>query len=227
MAIMGDYKGTSQATFQFGKGGAKIRTSAGNLEARNAANSAYVSFLAETFLANGDTLTFNQNATLSGASWKMSLKRPSTGMTANVDYTFPAAPDAGKFLQTDALGNLTWATAATGAGSVLTDSTDFAFNSAGTIALFTLPANAVVLSVKIFVDTAFDDSPSISVGITGTPAKYMATTDVDLTSGSGDRWESNPNNVPVGTTEALIATYNAGTSTVGAGRIMVEYTIPN
>ena len=55
----------------------------------------------------------------------------------------------------------------------------------------------------------------------------MDTGDVDLTSGVGDAWEANKNNAPVGTTEAIIGTYVAGGATVGAGRILTEYSIPS
>jgi len=95
------------------------------------------------------------------------------------------------------------------------------------VAMFTLPANAAVMRVNVIVDTAFDGTPTLEIGITGTLGKYMATTENDLTSGNGDRWVSTPNSIPSGSTESLIATYVAGGATVGAARMLVEYSIPS
>jgi hypothetical protein len=53
----------------------------------------------------GDQLTLGQNTTGSGASWKMTIARPTSGMTANVTWTFPAAASAG-LMSSDASGNL-------------------------------------------------------------------------------------------------------------------------
>jgi len=228
MAVFIDIKGTSQGSFQLSKGGARINNTAGVIEARNAADNAYADIVGQILKANSNELQLNANATLSGANWKMSVLRPATGMTANVNYTLPAAPINGSLLATDGSGNLSW----TAPGAVITgftvmDSQSFVFNSASPIALVTIPANAVVHSVEVIIDTLFDGAPTLQVGIAGTTNKYMDTTEVNLNSGLGDIWKTNPSKAPLGTSEAIIATYTQGGSTVGAGRILVNYSIPN
>ncbi len=228
MAVFLDAKGTSQSSFQISKGGARLKNNAGILESRNAADGAYADLVAQILKANSNEMQLNANATLSGASWIMSFLRPSSGMTASVNYTFPAVPTNGYVLSTDASGNLTWVAPATApTGTVTQDTTTLVFGSSSPVAMFTLPANAVLSKVEIIVDTAFDGTPTLEIGIAGDTNKYMETTQVDLTSGAGDRWEANPNNVPVGGTEAIIATYVAGGASAGAARMIVTYSNPN
>jgi hypothetical protein len=230
MAVFMDLKGTSNSSFQIQKGGPRFKNNAGVLEARNAADGAYVDFLALILRAAGNSIVINEDAALSGADWKMTISRPATGMTASLDFKLP--PDygtTGYLLQTDGAGNLTWVAGSTPPSvtqKITVDTTTLAFGDSSPVAMFTLPANAVVHKVKVIVDTAFDGTPTVAVGISGNTGKYMATTDNDLTSGAGDRWESNPNQVPVGTTEAIIATYVAGGASAGSARIEVDYSIP-
>lgn len=230
MSIFMDIKGTSQSSFQIQKGGPRFKNNSGVLEARNAANTAYVDFLALILRAAGDSLVLNETATLSGSSWKMSISRPTSGMTQSLDFKMP--PDYGTngyVLQTDGSGNLTWVAQSTPPSvtqKITVDTTTLAFGASSPVAMFTLPANAVVHKVKVIVDTAFDGTPTLDIGITGNTSKYGASSSFDLTSGAGDRWESNPNSAPVGTTEAIIATYVAGGATVGSARIEVDYSIP-
>ena len=106
---------------------------------------------------------------------------------------------------------------------VTVDSTPLVFGDfVGDLAMFNLPANAVVHDVQLIVDTAFD-AGTVEVGITGTVNKYMTSAQNDPTEVS--RFQSSPNNIPVVTTEAIKATLT-GTPTVGAGRILVFYSVP-
>ena len=227
MASFQDIKGTSQQTFQIQKGGAKFRNNSGVLEARNSANSAYADFVALILRSAGDSIVLNDDAAGSGADWKMTFARPASGMSAAITYTFPAAPTNGYVLSTDGSGNLTWVAPSSTSGAGQVDSTALVFGSSSPVAMFTLPANAAVMRVNVIVDTAFDGTPTLEIGITGTLGKYMATTENDLTSGNGDRWVSTPNSIPSGSTESLIATYVAGGASVGAARMLVEYSIPS
>lgn len=227
MASFQDIKGTSQQTFQIQKGGAKFRNNAGTLEVRDPTNTQYADFVALILRSASDSIILNNDAAGSGADWKMEIARPASGMTADVVYTFPASPTNGYVLQTDGSGNLTWVAMSTASDAQKIDSTSFIFSDSSPITLFTLPANAVVMAVHVIVDTVFDGTPTLSVGISGTPAKYMATTENDLKSGTGDRWTSHPNEIPVGTTEALIGTYAQGSATAGAARVLVDYAIPS
>jgi hypothetical protein len=111
------------------------------------------------------------------------------------------------------------------AGKSTKDTTTLAFGSSSPLSLFTLPANAVIASIRIIVDTAFNGTPSLSIGITGTTSKYVASTQVDLTVARS--YEIYPDLVAAGSTEALIATYAASGASSGSARILVDYSIPS
>jgi hypothetical protein len=81
--------------------------------------------------------------------------------------------------------------------------------------------------VEVVVDTPFDGtSPQLSVGISGTTAKYMGATANDLKAVAMTRFVAHPNHEPVGTTEAIIVTYAADSSSVGSARVLVTYSVP-
>jgi hypothetical protein len=63
------------------------------------------------------------------------------------------------------------------------------------------------------------------VGITGTTSKYMSATQSSL--GTVGIYEVNPNIIPDISTEALIATYSAGSASAGAARIEIQYAVPS
>lgn len=229
MAIFMDLKGTSQSTFQLGKGGPKLKNNSGVFEARNAADSSYVDLVASVLKAASDSIQLNSDAAGAGADWVMTLARPASGMTGAVTYTLPAAPTNGYVLQTDGSGNLSWVAPSTPAASniVLTDSTTIGFGASSPVSLFTLPANAVVHKVQVIVDTPYTDAAAtLDVGISGTPAKYQANAQNDLAGTAKDVYESTPGEQPVGTTEALIGTLSAGTSSAGSVRVIVHYSNP-
>jgi len=225
-----DIKGTSQGTFQLGKGGPRISRSGNFVYARNAGDTAFADFFAESLYANGEFIVINQDATESGSDYKVVITRPASGMSANVTLTLPPnAGTSGYVLQTDGTGVLSWVAQSTPpsiTSKITVDTTTLAFGASSPVSMFTLPANAVVHRVQVIVDTAFNGTPSLQIGISGQTDKYMATTEVDLTSGNGDRWESNPNHAAVGSTEAIIATYSAGGASIGSARLLVEYSIP-
>jgi hypothetical protein len=218
-----DLKGTSEASFNIGlsSSAVKLKNSSGVLHLRNKADSSFINIKVSEVISTSNQLTLNEDASLSGASWKMIFARPVTGMSASVTYTFPAAPTNGHFLTTDGSGNLSWAPISS--KSVTVNSTSFTFSSFGSaLTMFNLPANSVVHDVQVIVDTAFDVG-TIKVGISATTDKYMTVGQNDLT--GADRYVSSPNHLPVGTAEALIGTFS-GNPTVGAGRVLVFYSIP-
>lgn len=108
MAIFGDYKGTSQQSFQIQKGGVRVKNAAGVMQIRNASDTDFADMVAKILKASGNSLELNSQAAGAGADWKMSLARPATGMSGHVTYTLPAVPQNGKVLSTDASGNLVW-----------------------------------------------------------------------------------------------------------------------
>jgi len=118
MAVFMDLKGTTQSTFQLGKGGPKLKSVSGVFQARNAADSAYVDIIAAAINAAGDSITINSDAAEAGADWKLTIARPVAGMTQNLTFTLPGSyGSSGQFLQSDGAGNTSWASAGGGGGT--------------------------------------------------------------------------------------------------------------
>lgn len=227
MGIWQDLIGTTKAYFKIGLSGVRLKDSSGNLAVRNSADSADAQITASKVNVSGDVVDLNSDAAGAGADWKYTLQRPSTGMAAAVTLTLP--PDDGspsQVLSTDGSGALSWVSAASTADKRSVDTTTLAFGATSPVAMFTLPANAVVETVRVIVDTAFNGAPTMSVGITGTTSKYMGSGDVDLKGTAKDRYETHPGETASGGTEALIITYAAGGASAGSARVEVEYVVP-
>jgi hypothetical protein len=220
--------GTVQSKFALASaaGGVVLKDVSGNLVIRTTGDAAYATITASVLKVTADAgLVLNSDAAGSGADWALTVARPATGMTAAWTLTLPtSAGSPNQVLQTDGSGNTTWVDAASGATDV-TDTTSFAFGSGATTAMFTLPANAIILDIGVIVDTAFDGTPSASVGISGNTSKYVGSGDINLTAAAG--WWVTPN-LPADTaSEALIISYSAGGATTGAARVVVNYSIPS
>lgn len=233
MGVMKDLLGTLQSSFQLAIGGPRIKNGSGVVQARNAADNAYANMAAALFQTFGNDFEINSGATASGADWKMTIRRPSTGMTHHLVFVFPSAdPSPGQALTVASLVGdvvtLQWTTIAAGTDKIVVDTTTLAFGASSPLAMFTLPANAVVLKVEAIIDTAFNGTaPTASVGITGTTSKYMGSTQIDLKAVAGTAFEVTPALPSVGTTEALIITYAADSSSAGSARFLVYYAIPS
>lgn len=226
MSFWSKLKGTINTTFSIGLGGATLKNSSGNLLVRNAADSADAQITASKVNMSGDVLDINSDAAGAGADWKYTLQRPTSGMTAAVVLTLPVDDgSANQVLQTDGNGVLSWASAGTTSHLMATDTTSLAFGSGTVVSAFTLPANAVVNLVVIIVDTAFNGTPSLSVGLNGGSASaFVASTDLDLK--VADRYEIPVQVAPVGTTGAVELYYTAGGASAGAARVIFHYSIP-
>lgn len=227
-----DLIGTVLGKIQLGIGGPFVKGNSGVVEARNAADAAYASLRAALFATYGDDFELNAGAAGSGDDWKMSIRRPSTGMTHALIFVMPDGdPAPGQALTVASLvGDVVtfeYTTIAAGTDKIVVDTTSLAFGSSSPVSMFTLPANAVVLEVKVIIDTTFDGTPSMSVGISGTTSKYMSSTHVDLKAAAGTSFSVSPNVAASGSTEALIITYSAGSATAGAARVLVSYCIPS
>jgi len=201
--------------------GVKLNDNTGALVVTNG-SSVSSSVTASEFLATGNTgLVINSGATETGADWKFTLSRPTTGMTADTPWVVPATNgSSGQVLSTDGAGNLSWVNSSSGATDT-TIATALVFGSTSTVTIGTLPANATITSVEFIVDTAWDTAANFSVGVSGTPSKYMGSGDSNLEVAAG--WSVSPNLPPDGSSEALIITYAAAASTVGAGRLLITY----
>lgn len=222
-----DLAGTSVASFQIGIGGPRIKNNAGVIEAKNAADNAYATLVCSLLNVTGNILVLNSDAAGSGADWLFTLQRPSSGMTADVTLTLPVDDgSSGQVLSTDGSGILSWISAGNVAPCVTVKSIALAFGDSSPVAGFTLPANAVVEKVRVYVDTAFNGTaPTMSVGISGTVSKYMPATSLDLkTTGT---YDYTPGLVADVGTNAIILTYAPDSSSAGAARVEVFYDVPN
>ena len=204
-------KGTQTGQFILGLLGVRLKNNAGSLQVRDNGDTAFADVeLAKLKINDADTVTIQASPSQTG---------PYT-LTLPVDDGSP-----GQVLSTDGSGVLSWAAAGSTAECWKVDSTSFVFGSTSPVTMFTLPANAVIDKVTVIVDTAFDGTPTMSVGVNGGSAsKYVSSGDVNLL--VADRYDIPNQLAPVGTTEALEITYSAGGATVGAGRVLVTYAIP-
>lgn len=223
-----DLRGTFSSLFQLGLTGLNLKSDAGKIRARNVDDSADAPLVGSLISASGDEIELNEDAAGSGDDWKYSIKRPATGMTGDVELVLPAEDGpAGYVLQTNGDGTTEWVSSATATNLEATDTTNLVFGSTSPLAMFTLPANAVVKKVEVIVDTAFDGTPSVSIGVAGTPAKFMPATYVDLKAAAGTVFETSPAVPAEGSAQDLIATYSASGAAVGAARLLVSFVIPS
>ena len=155
--------GTQVGKFVLGLTGVTLKNNSGNLQVRNNADSAFASAEAQSVKVTDNTSGFGvtvQSSPSAAASYSLTLP---------VDDGSPS-----QVLSTNGSGVLSWVTAASTADHWKVDTTSLAFGSGSTVSMFTLPANAVVDRVSVIVDTAFDGTPSMSVGISGNASKYVA-----------------------------------------------------
>jgi hypothetical protein len=144
------------------------------------------------------------------------------GAVGNVHITGGAN---GQYLQTDGSGNLSFVTPPTLTFYTKNRMMSFGTSSDNETIIVTLPAEGIVDSVTVYVDTAYNGSPTLSVGIDGDVNKYTDTVNVDLkTTG---RYDALSNDFPLTTTSMIKVFYNnGGSSTTGACRVLVRYSIP-
>ena len=230
MGIWKDLLGTVNSYFRIGgpTSGVRLKNTSGVLEVKDSGDAAYAEATASKLNATGNVgLVINSDSAGTGADWKISVQRPSSGMTADWTLTLPVDDGTpNQVLATDGAGVGSWVSAASTASSAKVDTTSLAFGTGSPLTLFSTGAADIINTVRITIDTAFDGTPSVSIGISGTTSKYMASTQVDLTAAAGTVFEVSPGKTAQGA-EALIATYSAGSATVGAARIEIEYDSPS
>ena len=88
-----------------------------------------------------------------------------------------------------------------------------------------IPANARITHVALEITTAYAVSGTLSVGITGTVAKYMATTEVDPQNADGDTFVKEQDTDHGGAAAAALVTVG-GTPASGAAVCTVRFTNP-
>ena len=228
MSLFSDLLGTVGGYFKIGLSGVRLKNNSGNLVVRNTGDSADAEVTASKINVSGDAIVINSDAAGSGADWSYTLNRPATGMSGTVSLTLPVEDGSpSQVLSTDGSGVLSWVTAASTSQLLSLDTTSLAHGSGGTVSMFTLPANAVVEYVAVIVDTAFDGTPSMSVGLSGSASKYLASTQVDLTTAAKTIFRVHPGEPASVSTEALEIAYTAGGATTGAARVIVAYAVPD
>ena len=190
--------------------GVVLKNNSANLDVRNAADTAYATVnLAEMLLH--------------GATYNVGFL-PSGSATTSYNLTMPVdAGSVGQVLATDGAGNLSWIPSSSGATDV-TIQTALAFGDGASVASFTLPANGVILSCEMIVDTAFDGTPTASVGVSSDHSLFMGTGDMNLTISAG--WNSEPNVAPNVAALPVLIYYSAGGATVGGARLLINYSVP-
>ncbi len=225
MGLFKDLKGTTESIFRVGVNAWKNIT--GGIAARNAADNADVKVQASQFETTGNTgLIINADAANTGADWSITINRPATGMSASYTLTLPTTDGSpSEYLQTDGSGNLTWAGVGGSADKMAVDTTSLAFGTSSPLTLFTTPANAVIHKIQVVIDTPFNGTANVTVGIAGTTSKYMGSSQNVLQGIAKDVYETNPGEAAA--SEALIATYAAGGASAGAARILVYYSVPS
>lgn len=229
MGLFADILGTLSTTFQIGKGGVKLKNNAVTLEVKAVNGTTDAALTASKVSVSGDVIEINSDAADSLADWKYTIQRPAAGMSAGVTLTLP--PDDGsasQVLQTDGSGVLTWASAGTTSDLTHVDTTSIGHGDASPVAMFTLPANAVIEKIAVVIDEAFDGTtPTMSIGIVGTVSKYMSTTQVDLKGAPGTVYECYPGLAAEGGTNAMIVTLVPDSSSTGHARVLVFYSTPS
>lgn len=144
---------------------------------------------------------------------------------ASITYNLPVADGTNnQVLATNGSGQLQWTSVATASGQVLSDDTVLTFGSPSTVAMFTPPANCTIRRVTVDINTAFNGSPTMSVGVAGDTTRYMAATENDLT--QAVTFETAPMYQEDGSPDAIIITYAAGGATQGSALVTVDYSNP-
>ena len=230
MAWYNDLAGTTNGSFLVGT--ANIwKAITGGFAARNFADSADAKIQVSTLETSNDNILINYDATSTVNDWTLLLARNPL-QTAALTLQMPPSKGTDGFVlrqkASTASGVLELELAAAGSTSqcMAVDTTSLAFGTTSPLALFSTPASAVIHKVEVVIDTAFNGTPTLTIGITGTTSKYMASAQNLLTRPAGDAYEVNPK-LPATAGESLIATYSAGGATIGAGRILVYYSVPS
>lgn len=225
--FISDLAGTALAYLKLGFAGVRLKNSSGNLLVRNTDDSADAEITASKVKVSGNSLEINSDSTGAGDDWKLTIARPATGMTADVTLTMPVDDGTdGQVLGTDGSGNLEWLSAASTADCLKMDETTLAFGSSSPVAMFTKEANARSNVFRCIVTTAFDGTaPTVSIGIAGTTSKYVPATAIDLKSVGTYEYDMSSVAIEAGT-EALIATFNADSSTAGAAVLQYLRAVP-
>ena len=229
MGLWQDIIGTTKTFFQIGVGGVKLGNSSGNLTVKDNSNADRQITVSKANVS-GDSIELNSDAAGTGADWKYTLQRPTTGMGGHVVLTLPPNDGSpGQILMTDGSGVSTWVDPSLSTPQLTCDTTILNWDSPSTVSMLNLPIGAVVDKLKVVIDTPFDGTaPAMSVGLAGSASKYMASSQVNLQGSAEESYESNPGKAVVsGAPEACQIAFAAAVGgSVGSARVMIFYVIP-
>jgi len=205
--------GTQTGYFILGFLGVRLKNSSGNLQVRNNGDTGFADVAAKDVIVSNNSTTYDVTLTTSGSQ---------TG-----DYTLTLPVDTGstgQVLATNGSGVLSWVSAADTSANWKVETTSVNFGSGSTVSAFTLPANAIIDKVMVIVDTAFDGTPTLSVGDSGNNSKFMGSGDNLLT--LADRFDVFVDEPASGSPIAVEIYYSAGGATVGSARVLTTYAVP-
>jgi hypothetical protein len=206
--------GTQTGSFILGLLGVKLKNSSGDLQVRNNADTEFASVEVKNLELHNNTAT--ESVTITTRN----------DLAASYTLTLPADDGGpGQVLETDGAGNLSWVSAGDTSLAWKVFESEIDFGDTGPVTLFTLPATAVIDKVSVIVDTAFNGTPSLSVGVDGGNAsKYFGSGDALLTAlGRYDVYSTEP---APGAAEDLEVAYTQGGATQGKVRVLITYAIP-
>jgi hypothetical protein len=206
--------------------GVLLKSGNGNLTIRNQLDTADADLTVNKVNVSGQTLELNSDATDVGDDQRYRLIAPSNGMAAKVELVLPASVGSpGQVIATDGSGNLSFVSVASDV-SLTVDTTTIDFSSTSTVQAFTLPANAVVESVAVIIDTSFDSQAQLSVGVNGEASRYMNAGDSALGFEGGSVFEVKPGTYANASPEVIEIAYSAAGATEGSCRVEVRYSVP-
>jgi|WetSurMetagenome_2_1015567.scaffolds.fasta_scaffold06367_4 hypothetical protein len=209
--FLSDFIGTLRDYIRIGASGFRFKNSSGVAEIKNSGDTAYAQMNASTFGVAG-----------SNASNKVTLTAPAA-LGGNVAFVLPAAHGSSGQVLSDTDGNGTLGFVAPSSNGVLTQSENFS-QADTTVTIFTPPANSVIQRVSVKVASAASGgSPTLCIGVSGTTARDMATTENDLK--VAGIYEVKPMTDVTASPVAIIATVVANAQTF-SGTITVEYANP-
>jgi hypothetical protein len=206
-------KGTQVGSFILGFLGVRLKNSSGNLHVRNNGDTGFADAQVKDIIVSNNSTTYDVTVTTNGSQ--------------AADYTLTLPVDTGsvgQVLSTNGSGVLSWVSAASTDANWKVETTSVNFGSGSTITAFTLPANAIIDKVMCIVDTAFDGTPTLSVGDSGNNSKFMGSGDNLLT--LADRFDVYSQEPATGSPINVEIYYAAGGATVGAARVLCTYAVP-
>lgn len=222
--------GTSQSQFQIGaldgSNTVRVKVVSNAFEFRDGTDSIWVPTTASLVQVTGDDIVLG-----SGGAAELTIER-NTGQSADMTVVFPDGPGSvgqvlGILSVVGDVVTLDWFSTGSTASSQTTYEVDVNFGDTSPIALGALPANFDVSETRVTIETPFDGTaPNLSVGISGNTSKYMTAGSSYLKADAKSVFTNTPGETPSGSTESVIVTYAASSSTVGKARVYVTGSIP-